>query len=301
MGGKILVGTASWSDPGFVADWYPKKVPASERLPYYAEHFNFVELNSSFYGIPAARQVERWCEQTPPGFVFDVKLHKLLSRHSASPQNLPADLRKQAEIAKGKIQLNPKIETAVIKRVLRELKPLEEAGKLGAYLLQLSPAFTPRSHELSELNHLIDLFEGRKLAIELRNRGWVTGDAFSQTQEFFREHQVAFVIVDAPETEHFMAMPTVDWVTSPELAYYRLHGRNVQGYVRGRTVATRFNYLYKQEELEEIAEKVEDLAEQAAEIHVVYNNNASDYAIQSAKRFQEIISHAPASQELPAR
>jgi hypothetical protein len=59
-----------------VADWYPKKLSAGERLPYYAQHFNFVELNSSFYGIPARRQVERWCEQTPPNFVFDVKLHK---------------------------------------------------------------------------------------------------------------------------------------------------------------------------------------------------------------------------------
>ena len=92
-------------------------------------------------------------------------------------------------------------------------------------------------------------------------------------------------------------MPTVELVTTPELAYYRLHGRNVQGYVRGRTVATRFNYLYSDEELEEIAAKVEDLAQQAAETHIVYNNNASDYAIRSAKRFQEIISHSPAMQK----
>ena len=297
MEGKILVGTASWSDPGFVADWYPKGLPASERLPYYAEHFSFVELNSSFYGIPAARQVERWCEQTPPGFVFDVKLHKLLSRHSAKLENLPADLRKQAEVTKGKIELTSKIEAAVTRRFLREMEPLEESGKLGAYLLQLSPAFSPRNHELSELEHLIELMEGRRLAIELRNRGWVTGDALHETQEYFREHQVSFVVVDAPDTEHFMSMPTVELVTTPELAYYRLHGRNVQGYVRGRTVATRFNYLYSDEELEEIAAKVEDLAQQAAETHIVYNNNASDYAIRSAKRFQEIISHSPAMQK----
>src|SRR5947208_17172090 len=95
---KILVGTASWSDPGFVADWYPKKLPASERLPYYAEHFNLVELNSSFYAIPNHFQVERWCDQTPEKFTFDVKLHKLLSRHSTPANLLPPDLRKLAEL-----------------------------------------------------------------------------------------------------------------------------------------------------------------------------------------------------------
>ena len=77
---KIRVGTASWTDPGFVARWYPKKLRAADRLAWYAEHFNLVEVNSSFYAVPARAQVKKWCEQTPDGFVFDVKLHRLLSR-----------------------------------------------------------------------------------------------------------------------------------------------------------------------------------------------------------------------------
>jgi uncharacterized protein YecE (DUF72 family) len=84
MTGLIRVGTASWTDPGFIADWYPADLPASERLRYYAERFNLVEVNSSFYAVPARKVVERWCEQTPDGFTFDVKLHRLLSRHSTS-------------------------------------------------------------------------------------------------------------------------------------------------------------------------------------------------------------------------
>ncbi|PYI89390.1 MAG: DUF72 domain-containing protein, partial [Verrucomicrobia bacterium] len=74
---RILVGTASWSDPGFVQYWYPKKMPATDRLAWYAEHFNMVELNSSFYSVPDPRMVGRWCERTPANFVFDVKLHQL--------------------------------------------------------------------------------------------------------------------------------------------------------------------------------------------------------------------------------
>ena len=77
--GKILVGTASWTDPGFIADWYPPKLPAGQRLPWYAEHFNLVEVNSSFYAVPGTTMTARWCDQTPAGFVFDMKLHKLLS------------------------------------------------------------------------------------------------------------------------------------------------------------------------------------------------------------------------------
>src|ERR1051325_176617 len=96
MKGSIRVGTASWSDPGFVADWYPKTVRPADRLRFYADHFNFVEVNSTFYGIPKKEVVSRWCEQTPDDFLFDVKLPKVLSRHSARLESLPAGLRRWA-------------------------------------------------------------------------------------------------------------------------------------------------------------------------------------------------------------
>ena len=76
--GEIRVGTASWSDPGFVSCWYPKGLPASARLSWYAQHFNLVEVNSTFYAIPNQKAVQGWCTQTPAGFVFNVKLHRLL-------------------------------------------------------------------------------------------------------------------------------------------------------------------------------------------------------------------------------
>src|SRR4051812_31231234 len=62
---RVRVGTASWTDPGFIADWYPPKLPARERLAWYAEHFDLVEVNSSFYAVPAQPQVAKWAEQTP--------------------------------------------------------------------------------------------------------------------------------------------------------------------------------------------------------------------------------------------
>src|SRR4051812_46331423 len=89
MAARILVGTASWSDPGCVEDWYPRGLRPSERLPYYAQRFEMVELNSSFYSIPEPRLSEQWAAITPAGFVFNVKLHKLLSRHACELKMLP--------------------------------------------------------------------------------------------------------------------------------------------------------------------------------------------------------------------
>src|SRR5262245_11613072 len=203
MTGKIFVGTASWTDPGFVAEWYPKGLPASERLAWYADHFNFVELNSSFYAIPNQKQVEHWCRQTPDRFVFDVKLHRLLSRHSTAINTLPPNLRGRAEIKGGKITLTPALEKAVAERFLEEIAPLQSHHKLGALLLQLSPSFRPRFHHLSELDDLIECLRGYRVAVELRNRGWLSEEHAKQTEEFFRSRQLSFVCVDAPAEPHF--------------------------------------------------------------------------------------------------
>src|SRR5918911_4353403 len=98
MAGRILVGTSSWADPGFVEGGYPPGMPARDRLPWYAERFEAVELNSSFYAVPDRRTVERWVRATPDGFTFDVKLHRLLSRHVADVKSLPPELRDGVEV-----------------------------------------------------------------------------------------------------------------------------------------------------------------------------------------------------------
>src|SRR5438477_5449736 len=144
MAGRILVGTSSWADPGFVEDWYPKGLAARDRLAWYAERFEYVEVNSSFYAIPAEKTVARWAEITPPGFTFDVKLHRLLSRHAARLDSLPPDLREGVQTSdRGRVRLTPELESAMLEQTVEAIAPLEDAGKLGAFLLQLTPAFAP--------------------------------------------------------------------------------------------------------------------------------------------------------------
>src|SRR5919202_2807507 len=112
--GKILVGTASCSDPGFVERWYPKGMKAGERLGWYAQHFEMVEVNSTFYAVPDLRMVQRWSATTPEDFTFDVKLHQLLSRHSTQAKLLPPELQRRAEIDdKGRVRLTPDIEESL--------------------------------------------------------------------------------------------------------------------------------------------------------------------------------------------
>jgi uncharacterized protein YecE (DUF72 family) len=294
MAGRILVGTSSWADPGFVEAWYPKGMPARDRLRWYAERFETVEVNSSFYAIPETATVARWAEVTPGGFVFDYKLHRLLSRHAAEIDSLPPHLRDEVETApRGRVKLTPEVEAAVIDATIDAIAPLEEAGKLGALLLQLTPAFAPHRHELGELEPLIERFAPRPVAIEFRHRGWVREKRVDQTFAWLSEHDAAFVAVDSPPGDHVPIMPPVDAVTRDDLAYLRAHGRDTEGYLKGKSVAERFGWTYSDEELEEIKERAETMAEEASAVHVQFNNNRRDDAPSAARRFRELVGQDP--------
>src|SRR3712207_4072810 len=115
MAGRIVVGTSSWADPGFVEEWYPPGLPARDRLAWYAERFDAVEVNSTFYAVPDLRTVTRWVEQTPEDFTFDLKLHRLLSRHAADLKSLPPAVRELATTNdRGRVELTPKLEAAML-------------------------------------------------------------------------------------------------------------------------------------------------------------------------------------------
>jgi uncharacterized protein YecE (DUF72 family) len=291
VGGKILIGTASWADPGFVERWYPKKMPAGERLGWYAQHFELVEVNSTFYSVPEPRMVERWCAATPDGFTFDVKLHQLFSFHSTPAKLLPPDLQRRAETdAKGKVKSTPDLQEALLKIFLPPMSIIRDAGKLGVLLLQLSPAFSPRKHRLSELELLMEMLSDYDLAIEFRNRNWAAGDQLESTIDFVRKYRAIFVNVDAPASDHFTVMPSnLDEVTNPKIAYLRLHGRNAKAYITGKTVAARFDYDYNEQEITEVAERSGKLAREAREVHVIFNNNNLDYAPRAALRLRKAL------------
>src|SRR3954471_5853055 len=200
MAGRVVVGTSSWADPGFVEEWYPPGLPARDRLPWYAGHFDAVEVNSTFYAVPSAATVERWAPATPGGFTFDVKLHRLLSRHAAGLDSLPQDLRDGVTTTeRGRVVLTPQLEAALADHVLDAVEPLRAADRLSSFLLQLSPAFEPERHSLDELDALLARLAPVPVAVELRHRDWLADERLEETLDHLADHAAAFVAVDAPE------------------------------------------------------------------------------------------------------
>ncbi len=293
---KIRVGTASWSEPEFAkAGWYPEGLPAGQRRAYYAQFFDYVELNSSLYAIPAAKMCEKWVRETPKGFLFDAKVHRLLSRHATKVDALPKDLQGQVELTdRENVILTPALEEEVAGRFLEALAPLENAGQLGALLLQMTPAFAPRTADLTALEPLLRQFKGgkkdsRRVVLELRHHDWLNGQYREETTAFLKEQGVTLASIDGPpaDSKHFTIMPAVDVVTDPRLAYFRLHGRDPKAYLTGKTVAERFHYDYSDDELGEVAARARQLAAGADEVHVVFNNNARDFAPKAAERLRQ--------------
>lgn len=269
---------------------------AHERLAWYAQHFEMVEVNSTFYSVPAARMVERWCATTPDDFIFDVKLHQLFSFHSTAAKLLPPELQRIARTdAKGKVNVSPTLRDALLDFFLWPMSILQSAGKLGVFLLQLSPAFSPRKHELRELEPLIEKLADYRLAIEFRNRNWVVGDQLRSTIDFLGKRKVGFVNVDAPASDHFSVVPSeLNEITNRNFSYLRLHGRDAKAYLTGKTVASRFNYDYSEKEIAEVADRSSKLAQDAKDVHVVFNNNNLDYAPRAATRLRTALGQSVA-------
>jgi uncharacterized protein YecE (DUF72 family) len=290
MAGRVVIGTSSWADPGFVEEWYPAELPARDRLSWYAERFEAVEVNSTFYAVPSPRTVRSWATATPDDFTFDVKLHRLLSRHAADLRSLPPALREPATTnERGRVQLTPRLEAALADAIAEAVAPLGD--KLSTFLLQLSPAFDPRDRRLDELAPLVErLSPTAPVAIELRNRFWLREDRTEETLRWYEEHEAAFVCVDGPEGSNAPTiMPALDAATRDDIAYLRAHGRNLEGYLRGRKVAERFAYSYEDRELEELGERAGRLAEEVPNVRMMFNNNRGNDAPVAAQRMRELL------------
>jgi uncharacterized protein YecE (DUF72 family) len=296
VSGAIRVGTASWTDPEFLkAGWYPPEVKddAAGRLRYYAERFPMVEVNASFYALPTVGTTAAWAERTPDDFRFHVKAHQVISGHPSEPGRLPKPLRElpYAPDARGRIRRpSRELRDAVIDSLLEAVGPL--GGKLGAILVQLPPYVVSGDAQRAELGRILGRLRPARAAVEFRHRSWAEPGEREAAAELLRTHDAAWVVVDAPRIAAKNVMPPIVEVTSPALAYLRLHGRNAATWNTGRTVAERFDHLYTDGEMEEWLDPVIDMAERAQEVAVVFNNNARDYALRNAQRFGEMLSAA---------
>jgi len=290
-GGTIRFGTASWTDPTLTRGdvFYPRGVSSAEgRLRFYAEHFAMVEVDSTYYALPARRMTELWVERTPLAFTFDVKAHALMTGQPSEVQRLPADLRAAlpAGLA-GKSRIYAKdlpaeLADEVWRRFVDALAPLHGAGKLGAVLLQYPRWFVPSRESRAELLRARERLGDVPCTVELRNARWFAGDDGERTLRFLSEHALPYVMVDEPQGLT-SSVPPVTSVTSPRLAVVRFHGRRTDRWERSDVpVAEKYRYLYDTGELAEWAARLREVAREAHEVHAVMNNCYANYGTTNA-------------------
>ena len=275
MGAPVRIGTCSWADEALTKHWYPKQVPAKERLPYYAERFSTVEVDSTYYRVPERSMVQGWADRTPEDFVMHVKALGLMTRHPVRLEQLPPDLREGMPVdERGRVDRPPReLRAEVFRQFLGALEPLREAGKLGGILFQLPPYIVWKKSSLDYLEWARDQLGSDAMLVEPRHRSWFEEDVRSDLLRFLEEHGMAWVVVDAPKVDAKNVPDTLVAVTSP-MAYVRFHGRNAETWnVRGGSAAERFDHLYDEDELREWVPALGELSEQAEEAYAFFNNN----------------------------
>lgn len=163
---KIYLGTQGWSYKDWVGALYPPRTQARDYLSYYAQEFNAVELDTTFYGTPLADRVALWDRSTPDDFQFTAKTPRSVT-HDRRLIDAEADFEEFVQVVSG---LGP---------------------KLGAILVQLPPDFT--TDERPALQRFIERLPADfRFAVEFRHRSWLT----DETYEFLRRHGVAWTMID---------------------------------------------------------------------------------------------------------
>jgi uncharacterized protein YecE (DUF72 family) len=277
---EVRIGTCSWADESLSKYWYPPGVKQGERLAYYAERFDTVELDSTYYRLPVEQMAERWAERTPEGFVMHVKAFGVMTRHPVKLEQLPPDLRDEAPVdERGRVDRPPRdFRAEIFRRFLAALEPLRASGKLGGILFQLPSYVVYKPVSLDYLEWARGQLEGEDMLVEFRHRSWLDDENREATLAFLEGIGASHVIVDAPKTEARNLVPTVLALTSPT-AYIRFHGRNAATWnVRGRSAAERFDYLYSEAELAEWGEPLREIAGQAENAYAFFNNNGRSSA-----------------------
>ena len=280
---RILVGTASWTDPTLVKDghFYPPEAKSAEaRLRFYAEQFPIVEVDSTYYFPPSEKNAVLWIDRTPKDFTFNIKAYSLLTNHPTKRESLYKDLLED---------LPEKLQEEVWQRFREALMPLHSAGKLGCVLFQFPQWFVIGHKNKDYILECAERLKDFRLAIEFRHKTWLEERNADETLSFLEEHDLPFVCVDMPQGFD-SSIPPVASATTNDLALVRFHGRDRDVWAKKNVGASeRFRYEYSEKELKEWVPRIEGLAEQARETHVLMNNCYRDFAVNNARQLGTLL------------
>jgi len=300
---RILIGTASWTDPTLVKDgnFYPPDAKSAEaRLRFYAEQFPIVEVDSTYYYPPSEKNSVLWIERTPKDFTFNVKAYSLLTNHPTKRDSLYKDLLTELpeEVATKTNLYREQLPDAIVDEVWQRfhdaLMPLHSAGKLGAVLFQFPQWFVIGRKNKDYILESAERLKDFRIAVEFRHKSWLEERNAEETLSFLEENDLPFVAVDMPQGFD-SSVPPIAAATAKDLAMVRFHGRDPEVWAKKNVSASeRFRYEYSEPELREWVPKIKEISEQARETHVLMNNCYRDYAQRDARQLSHLLSRESA-------
>ena len=250
---KYVVGTSGYSFADWVGQFYPPRTASREMFDYYASRFRAVELNYTYYHMPAARTLASLARRSGEGFVFYVKANQATTHkhdHGAAEPFIDA------------------------------LAPLREANKLAGVLMQFPQSFHRTAANRKYLAGVLDDFASVPVAVEFRHCSW----EHSSVLEGLRDRGATLVIPDAPDISSlYHHRPAL----TSKTGYLRLHSRNAKLWYAG--AAERYDYHYSQAELREIADDWASVADAADKIYAFFNNCHRGQAAENAEAFERIV------------
>lgn len=279
------IGTSGWSYPGGRGTWNGVFYPAKDARPrgfdeltFYAQWFDTVEVNSTFYGQPRAAVTAAWADRTPAGFEFAVKLYQKFTHPAMFLEAVSKGAPGASDAA---LAAAGDIRQADVDEFRAGVEPLAKAGKLGPLLVQFPPSFTASGAGVDYLGWLLRTFADYALAVELRHKSW--SDQGADTAALLDAYGAAWVLIDEPK---FRFSIRQNW-QAPEgatsaLAYVRFHGRNAKEWWNHAAAEDRYNYLYSGAELEPMVEAVKGLSVGVKKAYLFFNNHFSAQGVANA-------------------
>lgn len=281
---SVRIGTSGWNYPNGKGTWngifYPsakQRAKTFDELAFYAEHFNTVEVNSTFYGSPRPEVTRGWGERTPSGFEFSVKLHQKFTHpgmFAAVVRRSLKDVNANAET----LQELSRPNRADLDEFKRGIDPLAEAGKLGALLAQFPASFKHSDASLAHLEMLLGVFSSYRVAVELRHKSW--SDRLGDTLTLLNRFRAAWVQIDEPKFSTSIAQNRLPNVEG--FYYMRLHGRNAREWWHHETADDRYNYFYSEDELKEFSATLGAARTLVKKAYLYTNNHYSAKSIANA-------------------
>jgi uncharacterized protein YecE (DUF72 family) len=254
-----------------------------DELAFYAEHFDTVEVNSTFYGQPRAEVTRKWAERTPANFEFSVKLYQQFTHPRMFRGRLASSLPEPAPKDEALLDALARPNEADLDAFRRGIDPLASTGRLGALLAQFPASFkdTPASRDY--LAWLLQALSGYPVAVELRHRSW--SDGVADTLALLNTFNAAWVQIDEPK---FRFSIRQNYLPNVQGFYYmRLHGRNTAKWWRHEKSEDRYDYLYSAGELKEFSETADAAKQLVKKLYLYTNNHFSAKSVANAAMIKQ--------------